>query len=243
MKTKGSEVVLGSYVVAWLEAEGWDVYQEVQPHGGAVADIVATRSGILIVVELKASPTFDLLDQTIRWKAYAHQVYGAVPKARYSNSRSMATRVFADYGIGLFEVDQDALAMGSGRFGFRPYFRTIATASFNRRADAAYIRSKLRPEHKTFAPAGSPRGGHFTEFKATCETLRAYVAKNPGTTIKDAVANMSHHYATDASAKTHLVRLIERGVVEGIRCERDAKRKVRLYVACEKRTQDSGEAK
>lgn len=145
MKAKVHEVVLGRHVVAWLEAEGWDVFQEVQPHGGAVADIVATRSGILIVVELKASPTFDLLDQTIRWKAYAHQVYGAVPKARPSNGRQMAIHVFGRYGIGLFEVDQEALSNGATRLGFRGYFRTVATPSFNRRADTEQIRSKLRP--------------------------------------------------------------------------------------------------
>jgi hypothetical protein len=243
MKTKGKEVVLGGHVVAWLEAEGWDVFQEVQPHGGAVADIVALRSGILIVVELKASPTFDLLDQTLRWKPYAHQVYGAVPKARASNSRHMAIRVFGQYGVGLFEVDQDALSHSAGRFGFRGYFRTVATPSFNRKANAEAIRSKLRPEHKTFAKAGSAQGGHFTEFKATCETLRAHVAKNEGTTIKDAIANMAHHYSTDASAKAHLVKLIERGVVDGIRCERDAKRKARLYVADVKLERSKGAAK
>lgn len=238
-KTKGSEVALGRLVVAWLESEEWDVYQEVQPHGGSVADIVAVRSGILIVVELKTSLTFELLSQARRWRANAHQVYAAVPRAKRSDGRQTAIHVFGDRGIGVIEVEP--IAHESSSLSFRSIVRIVVPPSFNRRANVAYIRDRLRPEHKTFAAAGSARGGHFTEFKATCETLRIFVAKTPGATIKEAVANMVHHYATDASAKAHLVKLIERGVVDGIRCERDAKRVVRLYVAERKRAQGPGE--
>lgn len=225
MKIK--ETDLGKVIVAWLQSEGWDVYQEVQPHGGRVADVVAVRSGILIVVELKTSLTFELLDQASGWKAYAHHVYAAVPQAK-GDGRRMAYRVFGDHGIGVIEVDKGAFTSIENGISFRSLVRTVAAPTLNRKAYVARIRDSLRPEHKTFALAGSARGGHFTEFKATCERLRGYVNTCPGTTLKDAIANVKHHYAHDASARAHLVKLILQGVVKGIRCEKTG-RAVNLY--------------
>lgn len=225
MKIK--ETDLGKTIVSWLQSEGWDVYQEVQPHGGRVADVVATRSGILIVVELKMSLTFELLDQVLGWRAYAHHIYAAVPRVK-GDGRRMAYRVFGDHGIGIIEVDRNAFnSIGNGD-SFRSHVRTVAAPTLNRKAYVARIRDSLRPEHKTFALAGSARGGHFTEFKATCERLRGYVNAHHGATLKEAVTEVRHHYATDASARAHLVKLIEQGVIKGIRCERTGK-KVALY--------------
>ena len=220
MKIK--ETALGKPIVAWLESEGWDVYQEVQPHGGRVADIVATRSGILIVVELKTSLTFELLDQIIRWRSDAHQVYAAVPRAR-SDGRRMAYRVFGDHGVGVIEVDKGAVNSIDNGMGLRSCVRIVTPPTLNRKAHVATIRDSLRPEHKTFALAGSARGGHFTEFKATCDRLRGYVTARPGATLKDAINEVNHHYTTDASARTHLAKLIMSGVVKGIRCEKAGK--------------------
>jgi hypothetical protein len=225
---KYKETDLGKTVVAWLESEEWDVYQEVQPHGGRVADIVAIRSGILTVAELKQSLSFELLDQVQHWKHYAHHVYAIVPKAKYSDGRRVAVRVFEDYGIGVIEVDPRAFNAEWTVTGYRSYVRTLAAPTLNRRANVAYIRGRLRPEHKTFSAAGSARGGHFTEFKATCERLRGYVTTNPGTTLKEALADVKHHYTTDTSARAHLSKLIESGVVKGIRLEREPKQ-ARLY--------------
>jgi hypothetical protein len=227
MKIK--ETDLGKTIVLWLQSEGWDVYQEVQPHGGRVADVVAVRSGILIVIELKTSLTFELLDQVLGWKAYAHHVYAAVPRAK-GDGRRMAYRVFGEHGIGVIELDRNAFASIDNGDSFRSHVRTVAAPALNRKAYVARIRDSLRPEHKTFALAGSARGGHFTEFKATCDRLRGYVNTSPGTTLKDAIAEVKHHYATDASARVHLAKLILSGVVKGIRCEKIGK-KLSLYPA------------
>jgi hypothetical protein len=226
MKIKETE--LGKPVVAWLESEGWDVYQEVQPHGGRVADIVATRSDILIVVELKTSLTFELLDQIVRWRSDAHQVYAVVPRAKNNDGRRMAYRVFGDHGVGVIEVDKGAIHSIDNGMSLRSCVRIAVHPTLNRKAHVASMRDSLRPEHKMFALAGSARGGHFTEFKATCDRLRGYVATCPGTTLKDAIVEVKHHYAHDSSARAHLAKLILSGVVKGIRCEKVGK-KLSLY--------------
>lgn len=225
MKIK--ETDLGKTIVSWLQSEGWDVYQEVQAHGGRVADVVAVRSGILIVVEIKTSLTFELLDQVSGWKAYAHHVYAAVPRAK-GDGRRMAYRVFGDHGIGVIEVDRGAFTSIENGISFRSLVRIVAAPTLNRKAYVARIRDSLRPEHKTFALAGSARGGHFTEFKATCERLCGYVVAHPGTTFKEAITEVKHHYATDASARAHLAKLILSGVVKGVRCEKIGK-ELNLY--------------
>ncbi len=79
--------------------------------------------------------------------------------------------------------------------------------AFNRRAETHHVTKHLREEQKTFAAAGSCGGRHWTEFKSTCQRLRD---------------------ASDAGARSRLVSLIQRGVVEGVRAEREG-RAVRLY--------------
>lgn len=220
-KAKPSEVALGRPVVAWLLASEWDVYQEVQPQGGAVADIAAVRGEAVRVIELKTTLSFELLSQAIHWRHRATEVFVAVPYAKYSDGRAMARRVFKDYGIGIIEVHEPSHIEACGEDDPMGRVRIIEQGATHPDTDAAWFRDKLRPEHKTFAEAGSAKGGHFTEFKATCERIRAHVAANPGTTIRDVVAAIKHHYTTNASARAHLTKFVESGVIKGIVGKRD----------------------
>ena len=84
-KKHAPEAALGPPVIAWLESQGWDVYQEVESGRQSYrADIVAIKDKLVLVVELKTSLTFDLLYQAQRWRDKAHHVYAAVPACRPS---------------------------------------------------------------------------------------------------------------------------------------------------------------
>lgn len=204
---------LGPPTVAWLHGQGFtDVYQEVDAWAGR-ADLVGVAGKLIAVVELKVALSWELLSQARRWRGVAHQVWVAVPHSKMSSGRQMAERVFEDYGIGV---------ISGGYERSRP--------AFNRRADTHHVTKWLREEHKTFAAAGSCGGRHWTEFKSTCERLREHVAAHPGATMRECVAEVKHHYASDAGARSRLVSLIRRGVVAGIRVERDG-RALRLYPA------------
>ncbi len=231
-KQKPSEVAIGKPVIAWLQRDGWDVFQEVQPSGGSVADIVAVKDNTTRVIELKSSLSFELLAQASHWRLRATEVYVAVPHAKRSDGRNMAMHVFKSYGIGIFEVHDPSHLEAYGEDNPADRARVLLQCTPDPSADGSYFLGKLRPEHKTFAEAGSSSGGHFTEFKATCERLRQTVAKDPGITVRGAVLVTKHHYSTNKSAQVHLGKLIEKGVIKGISAKRDAstaKRELRLY--------------
>lgn len=230
-KAKRSEVELGCPVIAWLECEGWDVYQEVQRgYAGPVADIVATKGDIVAVVELKVSLTFDLLAQITRWTGYAHHLFVAVPHARSSDGRRMAERVFADRGVYVLEVHETSHAeqLRQGTIADRVK-QQRATPTRLEAPHAATLHARLREEHKTHASAGSARGGHYTEFRGTCEKLAALVRARPGVSLRDAVAGIDHHYANAKSARSHLRQMVAKGVVAGVRVEGDENGIARLY--------------
>lgn len=218
MKIK--EVELGPTVAAWLTSEGFDVYQEVEAYAG-IADMVGTCGPQLAVVEMKVALSFELLWQAVRWRAVAHQVWVAVPRAKDSTSRGMAERCFEDRGIGVLTVAHAGTQVAHVSVTARP--------EFNRRADTEWVRKRLREQHKTFAAAGSAGGARWTEFKGTVRQLKEYATANPGALLGAALKEIKHHYASDAGARSRLTDLIGKGKVPGLRLEPDG-RKVRLFV-------------
>jgi hypothetical protein len=75
--TRRPETDIARPVVAWLQAQGWTVYQEVQ-HQGCVADIVAVRGPLLWVIECKAQLGLAVLGQALGWQGHAHAISVAV---------------------------------------------------------------------------------------------------------------------------------------------------------------------
>lgn len=208
---RAPEAALGPPILAWLQAECWDCYQEVAGDRGC-ADIVATSGPLVAVVELKVSLSFELLWQARRWRTSAHQVYVGVPYARASDGRHEAEHVFHQNGIGVLTVQSDRVTV-------------TREPEFFRRADVARLRAALHPEQKTFLAAGTSGGSRWTPYQATCKALRGFVREKPGATIGEAVAGISHHYASSAGARARLVDLIGRGVIEGLRVERVGRKK------------------
>jgi hypothetical protein len=219
VSTRIKETSLGPPVAAWLAAEGFDVYQEVEAYAG-IADMVGTCGPQLAVVEMKVALSFELLWQAVRWRAVAHQVWVAVPHAKDSTSRRMAERCFEDRGIGVLTVTFRGCEGAHITMDARP--------EFNRKADVEMVRKRLREQHKTFALAGSVGGSRWTEFKGTVQRLREYAQANPGVLLGTALKETKHHYASDAGARSRLTDLIGKGKVPGLRIEPDG-RKVRLF--------------
>lgn len=205
-----SEQHLASVVVKWLQAEDWDVYQEVQL-GGDRADIVARRGRVLHVVEVKKTFSLALIGQGLGWIGHAHLVSVAAPVPPGARGTGVARRL----GLGIIDVQPNGWA------------HLLARPSFLRQISPRLSES-LREEHKTFAPAGNATSSFYSSFKATCANVARWTAQNPGGKLRDCIEAIRHHYASDASARSSLVTWIERGKVDGVRLarERDA---MRLY--------------
>lgn len=220
------EQELAVIVVECLQAEGWDVYQEVQPYAqGAVCDIVAVRGPITWAIEVKASFGLAVLDQGARWLHYANLVSVATPpsKARHGE---FVHRTMGHLGMGwlvindvLRTTDTTTTGRGSVRETIRPRLtRTVLPR----------LRESLRDEHKTWASAGSTGSQHFTRFKRTCMDVEDWVKRNPGGDLGQMIEGIKHHYANDASARGSLRTWIEAGKLPGVEARREGRR-ILLY--------------
>ncbi len=215
-RTLVSEQAVAEVVVAYLEALGADVFQEVECAGG-VADIVARLGAEIWVVEVKTSFSLALLTQAIERRRVAHRVYIAAP---YSRGVSNVAGLCRELGIGMLEV---AWSYGS------PRVRECATS---RRWNSRPVRlaAQLRPQHKTHAKAGAVGGGgRWTPFRDTCEQLARVVRDAPGITLKAAIDGIKHHYSTNASARGSVAKWVGDGKIAGVELRRSPAGITQLY--------------
>lgn len=216
MKLQVAETTLAAAVVAWLEDQDWDVYQEVQCHAGR-ADIVAVRRRISWIIEVKTRASLEVIWQAAYHRGAANYLSIAAPHRR--NPGPLAE--IAEWkGIGWLDVS-------AGDYGEAPTVRETIAAPLHRRL-VHDVRELLRPEHKTHAPAGTSGGGYWSPFKATCREVLTYVSLRPGCSVKDLVAGIKTHYRSSSSARAAIPYWVEAGKVPGVRLERDG-RAVRLF--------------
>ena len=216
--SKRSEEELARQVVAYFEHDGWDVYQEVMC-SGRVADIVIVREPVIGVVECKTSFGLAVMEQAHYWKRYAHVSYAAVPGYfKHSNSRCFGERMCHQQGIGVLHVNKN-------------YVKMAVKARLTRRITK---RIKVREEQKTFAPAGTNRGGHWTPFRGTVHAMEQYVNLHPGCTMREMMKAIDHHYSSDASARSTLSKYMEYGVITSVEKRKEGK-ELRLYPRKEQR--------
>lgn len=204
----GPEARLAAHVISWLESEGWDVYQEVSG-----VDIVALRGGVVWSVETKTIMSFDVLEQAVGRRADSHCSWVATPPRK--RGRALAAKICSLLGVGWMTVSKDGRVNPLGR------------PAFNRKATDR-LSGAVRPEHKTFAAAGSSTGRSWTPFKETCRELARIVALSPGVELRQALRSVKHHYKTDSSALRSLTNLVFSGVVPGVSARRSG-REVRLF--------------
>lgn len=219
-----SEADLAKVVIAWLRAEGWIVFQEVE-HRGDIADIVATRDGKVAVIECKLHLNLEVLHQADRWLPRAHFAWAAVPERKTSSDAwRFAQTACRSLGIGLLEVESRERYRqrdGGAWTEFETYVETkvqVRVLAMEQMKGGASLLATLQPEHQTYAEAGSPTGHRWTKFRATERDVMAFVKANPGQFARAVLKVVSHHWKSKNPAGTLLV-LIRRGIVKGIRVE------------------------
>lgn len=215
MKIQHSEQYIAALAVDWLEDQGWEVFQEVQPQRASkVADIVAVKGSVYFIVEVKKTLGLAVIQQAAEWYGYAHMRAVAVPPSVYKNRvQRFAEEVASKYGVGVLRVSRNAYADGAtwrcGEFDHNPKL-------------LKFLKDCIRPEHKYWAAAGS-QGKHFTAFKGTVIAAKEFLKTHPGSTIRELVDGIAHHYSTDSAARSTLGRWVSEGVIKDVRRERDGK--------------------
>lgn len=181
---------------------------------------MATQGQLVWVVECKLSLSLELIAQAMEWVHRANFISIAIPKqkGRYpTKGRWAAKRIMAHYGIGMFEV------LRNTNNEFKDIYRKDVSPRFNRKADIKFIKDSLCDQQKYWAPAGS-QSGRFTPFKQTCTGIERIVKRFPGIVLKDLIDKLTdHHYASDASARASISHWARRGVIKGVKCEKDGK--------------------
>lgn len=215
-REKFAETDVARPVVAWLRDQHWDVHQEVAPGGGGSrrADVVAAQGRVLYVVEVKVTLSLELIEQAMGWLQSAHYVSVAVPyNVLHRSGRGVLQFVCQHHGIGLLGVR----GIGDDRSWGGPFIDIHRSPRLRRRVTDGYLRKALCEETRTLAEAGSNLNRYHTPFRQTCNTIAQVIggSATPLTT-RELVAAITHHYSSDASARSCLPSWLRAGKVPGV---------------------------
>lgn len=222
-----TETDLGKIVVQYLLSLDWEVYQEVSagPGGSKRADIVATKGGLVWIVELKKTFGFSVLGQADEWIRYrqAHMVSVATPfPRRRGGDEAFRVRMAEFVGCGWLLVREVE------RWG-NPNVEVKATPRIIRRLPRKRTIARfLRDDHKTGIAAGSPGGGYWTPFRGTMKAVAQEVARHPGIGLKELIERVDHHYSSDRSARQSIALWIREGRCENVEARKEG-RMLRFY--------------
>ncbi len=210
-----SEKDFAKKVVEYFRQDGWNVYQEVRLFQTAIADIVCERDNIVHIIEVKKSLTFSVIAQARGWSPFTHYSSIAVPNANKSNARKLAFDVCRDLKIGVFLFDKNFKDV-KPEIQVRPQLRRNC-----HKTTKIWITSQLHEGLNKYE-AGGTAGGYWTPFKQTVADLTEVVMKNPGCTLKEAVAELkAHHYSSDKGAYSSMSKFVGTEVIPEIRIEMD----------------------
>ena len=208
------ETDVGAPVVAWLNADGWEVFQEVKASlkdsRAPVADIVAKRGPVLWIIECKKHLGTAVLDQLIYWnRRHMANFYSAATTTGKANPESIDF-ILQGFGIGTIYVRDDEVTVGTN-------------PKFQRHGKWQGIEQFLHEDQKTRLAAGSKGGNVSTPFQRTCDQLRNMVKAGP-ISPKDAIQALEHHYACDSTARSSLVKWAQQGSIKGVMLKRDGRK-------------------
>ena len=194
------EVDVAGFAVAYMKAQGWEVYQEVD-FGGSRADIVATQGEEIMVVEAKAAMTFALLEQAIGWKQYADRIVVVTP-LRKNVGKFALVHCLDHLQFGWWSICQESVHVE-----VEPPKLEAGLAD--------RLRESLCDEQKNYAEAGTS-GKYWTPYKAFAKAVKEAVEKSPGLPVKEIIWRVNHHYASSSSAIANLRKGAELGWIEGV---------------------------
>lgn len=194
------ETEIAEILISYLKKNGWEIYQEVLILD-RVLDILAIKNGKYWAIECKNAINLEVFEQAYYWQHYFDYISICTPhpKPKYKRKLSIAKTIAKKLEIGFFVVS------------INKNCKEIIKA---KKKDAKLkSQVKIFEEQKTYAKAGS-KNGYFTPFKKTCQNLENYVKDNPGTSLKDAILNIDHHYKNTNSAFFSLQKLLMSGQIQ-----------------------------
>lgn len=208
-----SEAELAQLLIDDLEKHGYEIFKEVCASGSNIRCdcFLVKRDGNGMVVEsvaIETKTTFSLkvINQAYLWMPHANTVYVGVPPAKRSESstRRFALAVCKKFGIGVYEVWEN------GRVK-----EVVAPVS-----NPSPALPVLYEQQKDYS-AGNDTSSYYTAFKHTIGQFnRVMEQKGERVLLNDIIAEIDHHYASPASARSTMQKYIKTGVIPGYRIEK-----------------------
>ncbi len=228
-----SEAALAEIVTTWLRADGWRTYHEVELPRGGRADIIATRRGLVWIVETKLQAGLEVLDQALdRQRAGAHGALVAVPGGPAAlRLAAIAGRL----GVGVIAVEEGTYYDGHLRTAQTGLHAVLKVwPGFARQARVAELTARLRPEYERQAAGTTGATARWTPFKAAVKSVVLALLEAPGhrllvdqLALADAVREYKRGFVA-AQLRRWLCWAIDEGLVPG--CSMDGRGKERAVV-------------
>jgi len=206
-----TESELAEMVTKFLIRNGWDCYFEVQlKRKGPRADIVAMRSGVCLVCEVKKAANMRLFNQAINWTGKANFIYVAHPERSFEREgiRKRFNRaeqhLLKYFGIGRLLISPSS--NGTSKV-------TETDAPAYHRIHSKVLVEVLTEEMKKYKP-GLANTGYFTPWRRTMDAAVKFIDDNPGCTMRDIIENIEHHYKFYNTARSCVHRWIQKEMVK-----------------------------
>lgn len=206
-----SEAEIAKAVASKLEGEGWSCFSEVRiqefvrgikdcPNG--IADLVAVRGNLAMIVEAKMSFGLSVLEQAIEWTRVSPLVVVATASAGIGHKDGLKAHLQRYFGLGLYTVSN---GYTSYRFSPRLLRHNLANV------DA--IRACLDDRMK-LSTAGASTTFRMSPYQDMTWHLRLLLAQHGPMTMKRLIELISarddrFHYASAASMKQQIRAAIQ----------------------------------
>lgn len=189
-----------------LRKTGWTVYQEVMfIH---LADIVAVKAETVWVIEAKLHFNLKVLEQAHRWHGVATIASVATPSWSGKQGHGFGREVCKRFGLGaIIATPHRYVAELLKPEPGEPHPKFLGS---------------LVPEQQDYAKAGT-NAGHWTPFKGFARDLAAYVAANPGVSVKVAeeAPKVKDYYGRKYAFRRNVPPLCQRGAIPGVEARYD----------------------
>jgi hypothetical protein len=192
----------------WFEERGWEIYPEVLI-GDHRADMVAVQGSRIAIIEVKTSASLALLDQAVRWATGGWADHVVIVHPRHKRKLIGATESFLARQLGLTIMTiwnrYNPSSLTNRLTADCLKIRDVRHDMYNKQK----VLDALHEDQKRFEPG--TKHGYSTPFSRTLDCATEYIEQHPGCVMKEIVANIDHHYRTDATAKSQLANwLVEK---------------------------------
>ncbi len=188
----------------YFAEKGFDVAAEVKH-----CDVVATREGELVVIELKTSLNMTLITQAVKRQRLTNQVYVAIPEPKKKSKRFREQiSVLKRLGLGLLTVYQSPVR-SVANLQLEPNYSGRITRRKREALEKELRGRSLQPN------LGGTRGQVYTAYRETAVTI-AYLLSERGPSKPSALAPLTGEKTRTIMYLNHYgwFQRIERGIYD-----------------------------